>query len=110
MTEADLRSWLRVADEAARRGADVLERWRAKFSVREKARADLVTEADFASQQEIRSFLLAAFPDHAFLGEEDAAAKEFAPPPTPRRRGSSIRSTAPSTTSTTCRPIASPSA
>lgn len=71
-----LSSWRAAAEEAARLGAAVLEDWRARFSVREKAHADLVTEADHASQKAIRDFLQARFPDHAFLGEEDPGAKD----------------------------------
>jgi myo-inositol-1(or 4)-monophosphatase len=67
--------WRAAAEEAARLGAVQLEEWRGRFSAREKAHADLVTEADLASQRAIRSFLQARFPDHAFLGEEDPQAK-----------------------------------
>ena len=63
---------LDVAVQAARRGAEILESWRSRFSVKEKARADLVTEADRASQDAIQAILASAFPDHRFLGEEDA--------------------------------------
>jgi myo-inositol-1(or 4)-monophosphatase len=70
MTRPDLPAYLEAAQTAARRGADILESWRAKFSVREKGRADLVTEADVASQQAVRDYLLGRFPDHDFLGEE----------------------------------------
>ena len=45
-----------------------LEAWRTKFSVREKSRADLVTDADHASQKVVKESLLGAFPDHLFLG------------------------------------------
>jgi myo-inositol-1(or 4)-monophosphatase len=69
----DLADWLEAAQEAARRGAAALEDWRRRFSVREKARFDLVTEADLASQQAIREFLHQQFPDHAFLGEESVS-------------------------------------
>ncbi|MFO0928380.1 MAG: inositol monophosphatase family protein [Gemmataceae bacterium] len=61
--------------EAARRAATVLAHWREKFQVREKGRADLVTDADVASQQVIHAYLQERFPDHAFLGEEGPAAK-----------------------------------
>src|SRR5436309_3530785 len=71
----DLTAWLGAAQEAARRGAAVLEDWRQRFTVREKARFDLVTEADLASQQAIQDFLHQRFPDHAFLGEETTATK-----------------------------------
>ena len=42
-----------------------------RVSACEKGPADLVTEADMASQELIRETLLEAFPEHAFLGEED---------------------------------------
>ncbi len=61
-----------AAAHAARLGADQLEAWRPKFHVREKARADLVTEADVASQLAIRDYLAAEFPGYGFVGEEDA--------------------------------------
>jgi myo-inositol-1(or 4)-monophosphatase len=66
---------LDTAVVAARRAAEILESWRARFSVKEKARADLVTEADQASQDAVKAILLGAFPDHAFLGEEDSTGK-----------------------------------
>src|SRR5438876_632584 len=72
MTTSELSSLLAVAVEAARRGAAELEAWRPKFRIREKARSDLVTEADVASQLAVRTHLLTAFPGHYFLGEEDA--------------------------------------
>ncbi len=71
ITEHQLRRWLSAAEAAARHGAEKLEEWRTRFSVREKSRADLVTDADFASQNAIRSILHAAFPGHQFLGEEE---------------------------------------
>lgn len=67
--------FLPVAEEAARRGGEILERWRTKFKVREKARADLVTEADDASQLAIRELLLDRFPETGFLGEEGSFGK-----------------------------------
>jgi myo-inositol-1(or 4)-monophosphatase len=51
-------------------------RLRGQVSVREKAPADPVTEADLASQAAVRQHVLAAFPDHEFLGEEDSVAAE----------------------------------
>src|SRR5688500_12680676 len=62
--------WRSAAEEAARRGAAVLEQWRARFSVREKGRADLVTDADLASQNAVQTFLRQRFPDHGSLGDE----------------------------------------
>jgi myo-inositol-1(or 4)-monophosphatase len=67
-----LTDYLDAACEAARRGAAVLEDWRRRFSVREKGRFDLVTDADLASQRAIRDYLAQRFPGHGFLGEEDA--------------------------------------
>jgi len=46
-------------------------RFRDSFETREKAPMDLVTDADFASQQAIHDAIQAAFPDHHFLGEEN---------------------------------------
>ena len=66
-----------AAAAAARSGAAQLESWRARFHVREKARADLVTEADLASQTVIKQALVAAFPDYGFVGEEDSVGKSI---------------------------------
>lgn len=48
----------------------MLQQWRHKFTAREKNPADLVTEADVASEQAIFEYIHARFPDHRFLGEE----------------------------------------
>jgi myo-inositol-1(or 4)-monophosphatase len=71
----DLIPFLTAAKDAALRAAEVLEYWRQKFQVREKGRFDLVTDADVASQNAIHAHLTALFPGHAFLGEEEGAAK-----------------------------------
>ncbi len=47
-----------------------------KVTVREKGPADLVTEADFASQRLIALRLSEAFPDHTLLAEEEGAGAE----------------------------------
>jgi myo-inositol-1(or 4)-monophosphatase len=70
-----LTDYLDAAVEAARRGAAVLEDWRGRFQVNEKGRADLVTDADLAAQQAVRSTLQARFPTHAFLEEEGGGDK-----------------------------------
>ena len=83
-TPDQLPELLDAAVEAARRGAALLESWRARFSVREKSRADLVTEADVASQKAVKEYLLGRFPGHLFLGEEESvgkSAEETRPPP-----------------------------
>src|SRR5204863_3413488 len=72
MSLSKLAEYLDAAQEAARRAAGVLEDWRRRFEVREKARFDLVTDADLASQRTIYEYLAGRFPGHAFLGEEDA--------------------------------------
>jgi len=59
-----------VAERAARQAGAILLDMAGKISVREKGRGDLVTTADFASQDAIRKTLLTEFPTHTFLGEE----------------------------------------
>ncbi len=71
MNSQSLTEHLEAAQEAARRGAAVLEQWRHRFQVRDKGRFDLVTEADLESQRAIRDYLAWRFPSHDFLGEED---------------------------------------
>lgn len=75
MATDDLTIYREAAREAARRGAAVLEDWRNRFQVHEKGRADLVTDADLASQRTVYSYLHERFPDHAFLAEEEGASK-----------------------------------
>ena len=62
--------WLNAAIDAAFIGGRVLQDWIGRFSVREKSRANLVTEADEASQAAIVQSLKSRFPKHCFLGEE----------------------------------------
>lgn len=59
-----------VAVQAARAAAHELMTRRHSRVVREKAPKDLVTDADEAAQQAIRNVLQPAFPDYAFVGEE----------------------------------------
>ena len=66
-----MREFLQAAEEAARLGGQILRQWQAKFTVREKSRANLVTDADFAAQRAIHEFLHRRFPSHGFLGEEE---------------------------------------
>ena len=61
---------LEVCEAAARAGGRVLKEWLGKFAVSNKGPRDLVTEADLASQREIKRIVLGAFPDHGFIGEE----------------------------------------
>lgn len=62
--------YLDAAVQAARAAGAVLMDWFDRKSYREKKPKDLVTEADLASQDAIRTRLLTAFPEHGFLGEE----------------------------------------
>ena len=62
--------FLQVAQRAARTAGAVLESWAARFTVSEKSRANLVTEADVAAQEAIHRAIRERFPDHGFLGEE----------------------------------------
>ncbi|MFW6125305.1 MAG: inositol monophosphatase family protein [Pirellulales bacterium] len=72
----ELDNYLAVAERAARDAGRLLRQWRGKFDVREKAPADLVTDADLAAQQCIRDILLGEFPDHGFLAEEEGTAAD----------------------------------
>src|SRR5579871_2814165 len=76
--------YLAVCERAARAGGAVLLDWAAKFTVRHKGPNDLVTEADVASQHAVHGVLLGAFPDHAFMAEEEGAAATPAEPGRPR--------------------------
>lgn len=66
-----MREFLQAAEDAARQAGQILRSWSSRFTVREKSRANLVTEADFAAQQAIAELLSSRFPQHGLLGEED---------------------------------------
>jgi myo-inositol-1(or 4)-monophosphatase len=61
---------LETCEAAARAGGRELLAWRGRFQTRQKAPADLVTDADMASQSAVRSEILARYPDDSFVGEE----------------------------------------
>ncbi len=67
-----------MAEAAARRGGEVLADWAARFTVSEKSKANLVTEADFASQAAIHDLISRRYPHHGFLGEEGLSENEDA--------------------------------
>ncbi|MFO1000651.1 MAG: inositol monophosphatase family protein [Planctomycetaceae bacterium] len=67
----DSQLWLSAAIEASQAGGKILQDWIGRFSVREKSRSNLVTEADEASQSAIVDSLKKHFPSHGFLGEEN---------------------------------------
>lgn len=64
--------YLKTCTEAAIAGGAVLIDWVGRFGVREKGPADLVTEADVASQEAIRQIIAGRFPTHQFISEEQA--------------------------------------
>ena len=66
---------MEVAEEASRAGGAVLRDWLGRFTTREKGPADLVTDADLASQEAIRTIIAERFPDHEFLGEESSGGR-----------------------------------
>lgn len=63
-------SILDCACEAARAAGDVLREMQGAVATREKGPADLVTDADLASQQLIRQILTSNHPEFGFVGEE----------------------------------------
>ncbi len=69
-----MQSTLAAACDAAEAGGRILREYLGKSVVREKAPADLVTDADLASQHRIEQILKSRFPQFAFLGEESTAA------------------------------------
>lgn len=74
---------LDVAVEAAKAGAAELMSRRHNRVVSEKGPRDLVTDADIAAQKAIRDVLESAWPNYAFVGEEEGENQ----PPIAVRRG-----------------------
>ncbi|MEM8736406.1 MAG: inositol monophosphatase family protein [Planctomycetota bacterium] len=73
-----MQTTLEAAKEAARLGGGILRDMMGRAAVREKAPADLVTDADLASQKAIEELLCSRFPNYAFLGEESTDAERDA--------------------------------
>ncbi len=65
-----MQDYITSCEEAARLGGQVLRDWAGRFHVTEKGPADLVTEADIASEKAIRELLDSHYPGDGFLGEE----------------------------------------
>jgi myo-inositol-1(or 4)-monophosphatase len=65
-----LDKYLKICEKAVRSGGDAIQQWIGKIEVSKKGPADLVTQADFASQEAIARTVLTAFPDHLLVGEE----------------------------------------
>ncbi|HAA68006.1 MAG: inositol monophosphatase [Planctomycetaceae bacterium] len=72
--------FIKVCEQAARAGGDVLLKWQQRIQAREKGPKDLVTQADIESQEVIQEILLNAFPNHGFVGEEDPQDAAAGPP------------------------------
>ena len=69
-SQSDLETWDNLSQQAARKGGEILLDWSTRFTSKEKSPSNLVTEADFASQDAIHKHILAACPEHGFIGEE----------------------------------------
>jgi myo-inositol-1(or 4)-monophosphatase len=70
MSMGIISDYARTCEEAVRAGGAAVQGWIGRIDVRKKGPADLVTQADFASQEVIRETLLDVFPDHSLLAEE----------------------------------------
>jgi myo-inositol-1(or 4)-monophosphatase len=68
--------YLQVCEQAVRAGGDEVQKWVGKFKISKKGPANLVTQADFASQEAIARTVLEAFPDHCLLGEEGSVSSK----------------------------------
>lgn len=64
-------NYAKICEQAVRDAGAVVQGWIGRTEVRKKGLTDLVTQADFDSQETIRQIVLGAFPNHSFLGEED---------------------------------------
>lgn len=72
MNDKELREALDEARAAAdEAGRSILEGWRKSFQVRHKGPIDLVTEYDLKAESLIRARLVARFPEHTIVGEEE---------------------------------------
>ena len=91
MADATAPDTLAVCETAARAGGRVLREWAGRAAVTQKSARDFVTEADFASQREIRRIVGEAFPDHGFVGEEADAGAGPPPAGSPGHAGSGTR-------------------
>jgi myo-inositol-1(or 4)-monophosphatase len=67
---SEITEYQKVCEQAVRAAGAMLVERVGRVKVREKGPADLVTEADLASQEMVRTAILKAFPDHTVLGEE----------------------------------------
>ncbi len=106
----NLHPMLNVAVKAARAAGAIINRAALDVEavrISQKQVNDFVTEVDHASENAIIETLLTAYPDHAHLGRGIGPAARATGHPT--SSGSSIRWTAPPTSSTASRSTASAS-
>ena len=82
-----LTQYMAVCEKAMRAGGDAIQSWTGRFDVRKKGPADLVTQADLASQQTVSRIIWDAYPDHAIIGEEDASLTGTVPIFSPEKMG-----------------------
>jgi len=69
--EAELRSWLEVAQDACDAADDIARRYfRRDLTIETKPDRTFVTQADTSIERLIRERLADAFPDHGLIGEE----------------------------------------
>ncbi len=73
----DYRDYQRAAERIAADAGALLLSYYGRVDAREKGPADLVTEADFASQRLIKERLDEIFPTHTLLAEEEGAGTDF---------------------------------
>ncbi len=88
-SEEELRTLLNVAIEAANSGGEVIRSYLGKVTAREKAPADLVTEADLAAQDAIIGVIRRAYPQHEIVAEESGGGGQK--PTTPVVMGDNTR-------------------
>src|SRR4051812_27631913 len=73
-------AWLETCEAAARAGGEQLLAWRGRFQTHEKGISDLVTDADIGAQHAIQGLVARRYPDHAFIGEEQATSTAIQDP------------------------------
>jgi myo-inositol-1(or 4)-monophosphatase len=71
----EIAEYQKVCEQAVRAAGAMLVERMGHVKVREKGPADLVTEADLASQEMVRQAILKVYPDHTVLGEEGPPAE-----------------------------------
>ncbi|HSG16302.1 MAG TPA: inositol monophosphatase family protein [Anaerolineae bacterium] len=71
-TSIDTAEFKNLAEQAALKAGELLRRkWNEPRQIDSKGYRDVVTDADYASQEIITELIRAKFPDHGFLTEED---------------------------------------